>query len=184
MEKYLTILEVSQKQAYIFASKQLKENAARSKDIEDITSSAFFDKTAADWYREEENLVYAGGGHTVLQFADPKQAESFAKAVTRAVIEAYPALELFVKTIPYDPARTPGDNLKDLSQALEEKKARRVSSFRTMDFGLEVKEEEVSESQREGKLLPPDGYTFPAKFEKLSEALSKDDDMSKGRKAK
>ena len=35
----LMILEVSQKQAYIFASRRLRENAARSEDIRYVTES-------------------------------------------------------------------------------------------------------------------------------------------------
>ncbi|MBD5098383.1 MAG: hypothetical protein HDT35_02340 [Clostridiales bacterium] len=178
MEKFLTILEVSQKQAYIFASKRLKENAARSGDIERVTGSAFFARTAADWYREEDNLVYAGGGHTVLQFEAEDQAKGFARAVTEAVLREYPGLELFVKTIPhnFDPARTPGDNLKELSKELERKKARRTASFRVADFGLEAAEEEEDrpKSRTEDGLRPPEGYQFPAEFEELPKAIPAD----------
>lgn len=176
MEKFLTILEVSQKQAYIFASKRLKENATRSGDIERVTGSAFFARTAADWYREEDNLVYAGGGHTVLQFETEDQARGFARAVTGAVLREYPALELFVKTIPYDPARTPGDNLKELSKALERKKARRTASFRVADLGLEAAEQKEGrpKSRTEDGLRPPEGYQFPAEFEELPKAIPAD----------
>lgn len=56
----LMILEVSQKQAYIFASRRLRENAARSEDIRYVTESRFFQRAAGPLYREEEDLVYAG----------------------------------------------------------------------------------------------------------------------------
>ena len=46
MQRILAILEVSQKQAYIFSSKQLKDNAARSAEIGYVTSDAFFRKAA------------------------------------------------------------------------------------------------------------------------------------------
>lgn len=174
MENFLTILEVSQKQAYIFASKKLRENAARSKDIERVTGSEFF-AGAVEWYKEEDNLIYAGGGHTVLQFESEEKAVSFAKAVTGAVLREYPALELFVKTIPYDPAISPGDNLKKLSQALERKKARRTSSFRLMDFGLEAAQEEASRGAPEEGIKPPEGYRFPAEFEELAKALPEEE---------
>lgn len=55
----LMILEVSQKQAYIFASHRLRENAARSEDIRYVTESRFFQTAAGPLYREED-LVYAG----------------------------------------------------------------------------------------------------------------------------
>ena len=128
MVKYLMILEVSQKQAYIFAAKKLKENAARSQDINTVTSSEFFARMAGELYQEGNNLVYAGGGHTVLQFDSQEQAVAFAKVITETVLRQYPGLELFVKTIEYNPAKTSGDNLKELSKALEAKKARRLAS--------------------------------------------------------
>lgn len=79
----LMILEVSQKQAYIFASRRLRENAARSEDIRYVTESRFFQTAAGPLYREED-LVYAGGGHTVLQFDSRARADAFARAVTEA----------------------------------------------------------------------------------------------------
>ena len=82
----LMILEVSQKQAYIFASRRLRENAARSEDIRYVTESRFFQRAAGPLYREEEDLVYAGGGHTVLQFDSRARADAFARAVTEAAI--------------------------------------------------------------------------------------------------
>ena len=78
----LMILEVSQKQAYIFASRRLRENAARSEDIRYVTESRFFQRAAGPLYREEEDLVYAGGGHTVLQFDSRERADAFARAGT------------------------------------------------------------------------------------------------------
>lgn len=174
MVKYLMILEVSQKQAYIFAAKKLKENAARSQDINTVTSSKFFARMAGELYQEGNNLVYAGGGHTVLQFDSQEQAVAFAKVITEMVLRQYPGLELFVKTIEYNPAKTPGDNLKELSKALEAKKARRLASFRLIDFGLEQPLEyggiKLNGSGGEG-VLPPEGYRFPSQFEELVNAL-------------
>lgn len=173
LSKVLTILEVSQKQAYIFASKRLRENADRSGDISYVTSGAFFARTAGELYREEENLIYSGGGHTVLQFQDKDRAAAFARRVTEAVLRQYPGLELFVKTIPYDPALTPGDNLKELSKALERKKARRAASFRVLDFGVEGPGGETA-PDRSGQpaqgVRPPEGYRFPAAFDEVAGA--------------
>lgn len=174
LSKVLTIVEVSQKQAYIFASKKLRENADRSGDISYVTSGAFFARTAGELYREEENLVYSGGGHTVLQFEDGERAVAFARRVTEAVLRQYPGLELFVKTIPYDPTLTPGDNLKELSKALERKKARRAASFRVLDFGVEGPGGEAAPDRsqqpaQEGRLS--EEYRFPGQFEELAKAL-------------
>ena len=115
----LMILEVSQKQAYIFASRRLRENAARSEDIRYVTESRFFQRAAGPLYREEEDLVYAGGGHTVLQFDSRERADAFARAVTETAMVQFLGLELFVKQLDYDENKTPGENLKALSAALE-----------------------------------------------------------------
>lgn len=108
----LMILEVSQKQAYIFASRRLRENAARSEDIRYVTESRFFQRAAGPLYREEEDLVYAGGGHTVLQFDSRERADAFARAVTETAMVQFPGLELFVKQLDYDENKTPGENLR------------------------------------------------------------------------
>lgn len=175
------ILEVSQKQSYIFASKKLRENAERSEDIAYVTGSAFFRETAAELYREEDNLVYSGGGHTVLQFASGEQATAFARRVTEAVLRRYAGLELFVRQLPYDAARTPGENLKELSAALERKKALRRTGFRQLSFGVEALDGEsfsprvhgespVRRPRQNGGSAPPEGWEFPAEFEKLAGA--------------
>ena len=119
MHRTLMILEVSRKQDYIFASRKLRDNAARSWEIAHVTGSAFFRETAGSLYSEPENLVYAGGGHTVLQFGSRETALRFARQVTEAALRRYDGMELFVRLLPYDEARTPGENLTALTAALE-----------------------------------------------------------------
>lgn len=130
MERILAILEVSRKQDYIFASTKLRENAARSKEISDATGSDFLKKAADGLYDEAENLVYSGGGHTVLQFYDREQAKEVIWRVTKAAMETYAGMELFAKLLPYKENLTPGENLHKLTAALEKKKALRRSSVR------------------------------------------------------
>ena len=177
MGKILMILEVSRKQDYIFASKRLRENSARSGEIAYVTSSEFFRAAAGDGYQEEENLVYTGGGHTVLQFDSPEAATQFARKVTSAAIRQYRGMELFVKQRPYDPALTPGENLTALTQALEAKKARRQASFRTLSLGVErldpvdfkpVIQHAEPPRKAEAPLTPPEGRRFPAQFQELA----------------
>ena len=173
------ILEVSQKQAYIFSGKRLAANAARSAEIQYVTSSAFFERTAGALYREEENLVNAGGGHTVLQFDGRERASAFARAVSGAVLRQFPAMELFVRQMPYLPEKTPGENLALLSEALEAKKERRAVAFRQPSFGVETLDPEFLRPvpldqggppriQLASAVRPPEGWTFPTKFEKLA----------------
>ena len=167
----LMILEVSQKQAYIFASRRLRENAARSEDIRYVTESRFFQRAAGPLYREEEDLVYAGGGHTVLQFDSRERADAFARAVTETAMVQFPGLELFVKQLDYDENKTPGENLKALSAALEGKKALRRASFRRLTFGVEQAQgETVPPGRVAGGIEVPEHWCFPAQFEELAGA--------------
>lgn len=169
MKKRLMILEVSQKQAYIFASKKLRENAARSADINYVTGSRFFQSAAGELYSEEKNLVYAGGGHTVLQFDNQEAATAFARAVTEKAMEQFPGMELFVKQTDYDEAKTPGENIKELSAALERKKALRQASFRQLSFGVEKAREAAEPVGRVTEMLQvPEDWRFPSQFEELA----------------
>lgn len=176
MEKILMMVEVSRKQDYIFSSKKLRENAARSGEIAHVTSGAFFRDAAGALYQEQENLVYSGGGHTVLQFQNKEQAVLFARKVTEAALRRYDGMELFVKCLPYDGGKTPGENLKDLSAALERKKALRKASFRYTSFGVEALDSEsfqpLSTQEpvpgRAPDILPaPEGWRYPTQFSDL-----------------
>lgn len=135
--RVLMILEVSQKQAFIFGSNKLAENLTRSNVIRYVTDPAFFAAVCPDGFDQSANMVYTGGGHTVLQFPDGDAARAFAGAVSRAVLEQFPGVELFVKTMAYDDARTPAENLLALSQALEAKKSRRQAAFYPRSLGVE-----------------------------------------------
>ena len=146
MQKYLMILEVSQKQAYIFGSRVLKENIRRSAQIAYVTGSDFFERVCPGGYSREKNLVYSGGGHTVLQFDTKEAADALARAVTKEVLCSYPEMELFVKTMAFDENEDPGACLNELSRALEEKKAKRELSFRLFSLGIE-KEHAASASE-------------------------------------
>lgn len=135
----LTILEISQKQAYIFASNKLKENITNSANIAWILSADYFSQKVADdsIFSEEKNLVYAGGGHTVLTFETKSQAVDFTKRITMQIHKEYPQIELFAKTLEYDETKTPGENLKELTRQLEKKKSIRRAAFHQGSFGVE-----------------------------------------------
>lgn len=161
------ILEVSQKQAYIFGSNKLRVNLLRSEQIRTVTSSSFFEEAAPGLYSEGENFVYAGGGHTVLQFASRDDAAAFGRAVSRAVMERYPQMELYQKITAYDETRTPGENLGRLSAELEKKKSRRLASFKQGDFGVEV----PLACRPDGETEPPycpDGWRVTNDIEELA----------------
>lgn len=169
MPKTLVILEVSQKQKYIFSSKKLRENVLRSNEINYVTSPAFFEKAASEYYHETENFVYTGGGHAVLQFADEEQARKFTETVTEQVLRQYEGLELFAKKMLYDAQKTPGENLKELTKLLEQKKSVRKVSFRRMHFGIGEKKASLENRQEmHSSVRPPQGWEFPSEFEKLA----------------
>lgn len=176
MQRILAILEVSQKQAYIFSSKQLKDNAARSAEIGYVTSDAFFRKAAPSLY-DGTQLVYAGGGHTILQFPDRETARQCMGQITETAMRQFPGMELFARLMDYRDELAPGDNLKELSRLLEEKKALRHSAFYGLPTGLERQSETDFRPQRTkmpdtfaDSLLPPApaGYRFPDQFEVLT----------------
>ena len=79
MKNYLLITEVSQKQAYIFRSKKLKNNIIASDIIRYVTDPQFYETVAGELYDTKENLVYSGGGHSVLGFDTKEKAREFVK---------------------------------------------------------------------------------------------------------
>ncbi len=136
MNRTLVILEVSRKQDYIFSSKKLRDNIARSHIIRYVTSGEFYHECAGAYYTDM-NMVYSGGGHSILQFDTPQAAKAFAQQVTEAAMRRYDGLELFVKQMDYDASHTPGENLKNLSVALERKKSQRMNGFKRLTFGVD-----------------------------------------------
>lgn len=180
----LDIVEVSQKQAYIFSRNKLKDNVERSTQIAWVTSSAFFEKHCGGAYIKKENLVYSGGGHTVLCFSDEDSAKEFNRKLTKTILQSYPEMEMFVKLCPYDNGKTPSANLKELTKALEKKKSVRRASFRHGTFGFEkidstslepvraattsVEKDDIAALEEEiEKDLLPDGNKNVKRFEDL-----------------
>ena len=174
--RQLMIVEVSQKQAYIFASNKLQDNIKNSEDIVRVTGSEYFIQNCAGLYDETENMVYSGGGHTVLCFSGEDAAKKFAGKLSRSVMRDYPDMELFIKTIPYSYEASPGENLKELTKQLEKKKSLRKTSFHQGTFGVEklssfnmkpvrVTDETVKEIKPDR--LIPQGFVSAKKFEDL-----------------
>lgn len=180
MKKLLLIMEVSQKQAYIFKNKELKKNIDASYTIDEITSSGYFKKYFPEYYNEEKNLVYSGGGHTILVFDNDveendntgkeNQAVRFAKKLSKQIFCDYDGLEVFIKIMDYNENAEPSKNIQNLMQKLEEKKAIRRASFRQGTFGMEVSQEKKDaktrrEEKMEGEEITP--YKLVTQLEKL-----------------
>lgn len=137
--KVLTMMEVSQKQAYIFSSNKLQDNITNSAVIARVLDNDFFEKVISDKevYDGNLNMVYSGGGHTILEFRTREQAVKFTKRITRFVYENFEGLIIFATTIDYNEALSPGDNCKNLTAQLEAKKALRSAAFHQGSFGIE-----------------------------------------------
>jgi len=133
------VVEVSQKQAYIFESNKLADNIKNSNNICCAISSEYFEKkcSGTDLYSKERNMVYSGGGHTVLCFESKEKAVDFAKFISKDVRKDYSGIEFFIKIKEYDKNKTPSDNHIELIKELEVKKSKRESSFRKISFGIE-----------------------------------------------
>lgn len=183
MKRYLMILEVSRKQDYIFSEKKLIENVNRSRDIAYVTSNEFFKTVAKGSYNETDNYVYAGGGHTIVEYPDKETADRFARVITLYVLEHYPGLEIFAKGIEYDDQDKEKKNEKEtaseaflrLTQELEKKKSVRWESIRRLNFGgtqenTDVESAELGKIRREypDMVAAPEGCVFPKDFDKLS----------------
>lgn len=138
-ERYLTILEVSRKQAYIFSSNKLKDNVTNSAIIAWIMDPDYFETVVQDkeLFSKERNLVYSGGGHTVLEFETREKAVDFTRLITTEIYKEYKEIEVFAVTMEYSKALKPGENLKKLTEQLEKKKSLRVSAFHQGSFGIE-----------------------------------------------
>lgn len=189
-KRYLTMIEISQKQSYIFSSNKLKDNILNSAIIAWITHPEYFEEVTADEsvFSMEKNLVYFGGGHTVLEFETHEKAKLFTKIVTARIHRDYNDIEVYAKTIPYREIGwdgrmiTPGDNLKELTRAMEYKKSVRRAAFHQGSFGIEkidsttlkpvlVQKESANkmperEKEIENKLLP-ENYKYVSHFEEL-----------------
>lgn len=137
------MLEVSQKQAYIFGSNKLSDNITNSAVIAYVLGKDYFRKVLEGYpYSEKETLVYSGGGHTVLEF----QAENDEIAVTNArkciekltesIYRDFDGLNVFAVIVPYK-EKPAGENMLDLTKALEKKKSERKAAFHHGSFGIE-----------------------------------------------
>lgn len=192
MSRFLIMLEVSQKQAYIFGSNKLEDNIVNSAIIAKCLSPEYLKDCLVKEYDENTNLVYSGGGHTVLEYDDEEVARRAVKTISLRIYKDFAGLEIFAKIIKYDMNLSPQENLKNLTKELEKKKAIRISSFHHGSFGIEkidsntrrskgctlinregkegsdrkkqVKDEEYRVASKE---FTPDGYSPAYKFENL-----------------
>lgn len=186
MSRCLTILEISQKQSYIFASKKLQDNIVNSAVIAYVLGAEYIGEILqGTGYQEDKNLVYSGGGHTILEFPDKDTAKEMVSIITKRAYIDFDGLTLFAKTEEFSEDMKMEQCLKNLTKALERKKSVRLSSFHQGSYGVEnidsntlnvvargdisaikkrVKEVEDSSAAKE---FTPDGYSPLYQFNEI-----------------
>lgn len=154
-KKCLAILEVSQKQAFIFSSNKLQDNVINSAIIAWVTHPEFFEEVIADRsiYSEEINFAYAGGGHAVLIFDTKEQAKEFVWRITGYIYRTYSGLEMFAKILECG-EKIGKEELELLSKELGKKKSNRQTAFHQGSFGIEdrKKKEEKKTVSFDGRI--------------------------------
>lgn len=185
MNRYLVILEVSQKQAYIFGSNKVKDNIVNSAIIAYVLGEKYIDKVLSKrGYDKEKNMVYSGGGHTILEFPDIEIGKSMIKELTEQIYRNFDGLEVFAAIEQYKEESSVGENLKALVKKLERKKSLRKPAFRQGSYGIEQvdlntlkpkcvdydSEEKLKVKElenKEAKSFYPEKYKPAYEFEKL-----------------
>jgi hypothetical protein len=171
-ERYLTILEVSQKQNYIFSSNKLRDNVINSAVIAWVMSKDYFRQVISDedCFSMEKNYVYSGGGHVVLEFESREKAVAFTKEITLCVHREYPGIEVFAATKQYAKDKNPAENLRDLTAGLEKKKSRREAAFHQGSFGIE----QIDTNTRRPMLAAAEKKSMPFSEKELDDSMIPD----------
>lgn len=156
-KKHLVVMEVSQKQRYIFGSNRLRENIGASIVIarmtEEVPKEAYRESIQsgnqelnkvleshsedADQYLTS-HLEFNGGGKSVYSFPSEKEAKLFIHTVSLFVLKSYFGIEVFFAMQEVKTANKLED-IQALYQKLAEKKSRRLQSFRLHGIGLTEK---------------------------------------------
>lgn len=138
MSRYLTKLEVSQKQAYIFSSNKLQENIINSAVIAKVLDPKYLEEVLAPvGYTDKKNMVYSGGGHTILEFASEEEAKAAVSVLTEKVYRDFDGLQIFATSLKYKEELSVQENLVNLTKKLEKKKALREAYFHQGTYGIE-----------------------------------------------
>lgn len=137
VNRILVVLEVSQKQNYIFRTNRLMENIGASMIIREVTEDLPDQVIADQNIQERSRCIYKGGGKSVYEFETEETAQIFAQTISYTVRACYPGAELFIASLAYD---TENDLLIDcietLYRKLETKKSARIPSFGLRGLGI------------------------------------------------
>ncbi len=131
---YLVVLEVSQKQQFIFKANKLKQNIGASIIIRTITENLWKDTGCC----AESNVLSVGGGKGLYKFEHEAEAKKFISVISEMVLVRYPGVELFGAIETYDNEKESViAKIESLYEKLEKKKSQRYTSFRVNGFGVE-----------------------------------------------
>lgn len=134
MKEYLVVLEVAQKQKYIFQTNRLAENIGASIIIRKVTEEM------PRKYASPEEFVYSGGGKSLYAFGSRERAEAFISNTSGTVIKECPGIELYMAIQEYDTdSESVIEAIEKLYGKLEAKKASKSNGF--MLYGLGITEQ-------------------------------------------
>ena len=133
---FLTVLEVSKKQDYIFKTNRLRENIGASYIIEYTT-----EKLPETICRKNGGKkISAGGGNSIYYFEGEDERIGFAKEYSTKVLEDFPSLEFFMSSMKYDPEQDRiTEKIRSIFNKLEKKKNKREQYAYIYDFGISEK---------------------------------------------
>jgi len=133
---FLTVLEVSKKQSYIFKSNRLRENIGASEIIAYVT-----EELPQELYKKYKGEhISSGGGSSIFYFHNQEDSKSFSKEYSFHVLKRFPSLEFFLTSFEYHPDKDIIiDKMHELYAKLEKKKARRDMYSYIVDFGVSKK---------------------------------------------
>ncbi len=145
MNKTFVLVDVSKKQEFIFKSSRLKDNLTNSHIIKSITEY----NDSQDYSQMDVSLnsfikkckaskVYCGGGNSIISFDSEGEAKDFIRKYSKAVLEKYPDLELYLSMLKKeDNSVFNNDDRKELIKKASELKEKRRSRYEKVSFGIE-----------------------------------------------
>jgi len=133
---FLTVIEVSKKQSYIFKSNRLRENIGASEIIAFITQE--LPQELCNKYNGKH--ISSGGGSSIFYFENKDDSKNFSNAYSKSILKKFPSLEFFLASLEYDSEKDIIiDKIKALYEKLGKKKAKRDMYSRIIDFGVTKK---------------------------------------------
>ena len=152
---WLVVLDTTGIQGYVFGSNRLRENVGGSHLVHlategwlhespatllparhNIVSGARSDAARIERGELDAELIYAGGGNTVLLFSRPEDARRFASALSTRVLCEAPGLEAVLVSEPFDWDGSLAQAMHSAMQKLAAKKAEREWSHPLLGLGV------------------------------------------------